>query len=212
MSPPKSWGVLSSAHRVYTPGRRRGARRLIVHPWKSPCRWIDSRTVDRSSIKRAMLLAWRGFDYYARRVFAAPTFPRLFFQTSYIFMRACCVSIRPSVSPSIPQHGAVVRASEPVLCPRYARGRGLRVLLHPLPLVAAPPARLACVFLEDTRAHASRRRAPVHLSWPYVVFSSVVGEKQPIQGRVRVYVSGHTVPGGPVWALYPVERVPAHLY
>lgn len=88
---------------------------------------MASQPIDRSNIRRAMLLAWRGFDYYARRVFAAPTFPRLFFQTSYIFMRACCVSIRlsvcPSVSPSVPQHGAVVCASEPVLCPSYARGR-----------------------------------------------------------------------------------------
>jgi len=52
-----------------------------------------------------MLLAWRGSDYYARRVFRRPhSFPPSSFfslQTSYIFMRVlCCMSIRPSVHPS----------------------------------------------------------------------------------------------------------------
>ena len=111
-----------------------------------------------------------------------------------------CLSVHPSVSPSVPQHGAVVCASEPVLCPSYARGRASSSsssssssslsfasppsLLLPLLLVTASSGPGVCVFLEDTRAHASRWCTPAHLPRLCAVFSSVVGEKQPIEGRV----------------------------
>lgn len=171
----------------------------------------ESEPIDRSNIRRAMLLAWRGFDYYARRVFAAPTFPRLFFQTSYIFMRACCVSIRPSVrpsvSPSVPQHGAVVCASEPVLCPSYARGRASSssfcfffVVFFVFFFFASSSSYCCsfwpkCVRTYSSRIHERTRpdgRTPAHLPRPYAVFSSVVGEKQPIEGRVPMYSRTHT--------------------
>lgn len=70
----------------------------------------------------------------------------------------------------------------------------------------------AYVFLEDTRAHASRR---AHTGSPTAALRRVFfcSWREAADRGARSYVLAYThVHHASVWALYPVERVPAHLY